>query len=54
VLIPADRHAPLRQRMALMPGASESARALYAWLQGEEAREILARFGFQPPTADGA
>jgi len=50
VLIPADRHAPLRQRMALMPDAGESARALYAWLQGEEAREILARFGFQPPT----
>ncbi|SFT40745.1 molybdate ABC transporter substrate-binding protein [Halomonas saccharevitans] len=50
VLIPDDRHAPLRQRMALMPDAGASARALYAWLQGKEAREILARFGFQPPT----
>lgn len=50
VLIPADRHAPLRQRMALVPDAGEAARALYAWLQGEEARAILARFGFQPPS----
>ncbi|WP_108445669.1 molybdate ABC transporter substrate-binding protein [Halomonas denitrificans] len=53
VLIPADRHAPLRQRMALVPGAGEAAREFYAWLQGEEAREILARFGFEPPTPTG-
>lgn len=54
VLVPESWHAPLRQRMALMPGAGDAARALYAWLQGEEAGRILERFGFQPPgAADG-
>ena len=49
VLVPADWHAPLRQRMVLMPDAGDAARALYAWLQSEEARAVLARFGFQSP-----
>ncbi|MBB3185144.1 molybdate transport system substrate-binding protein [Halomonas fontilapidosi] len=54
VPIPADWHAPLTQRMALVTGAGESARALYEWLQGEEAGSILERFGFQTPdAADG-
>jgi len=53
VPIPADWHAPLAQRMALVEGASDEARALYAWLQQDTAREILARYGFEPP-ADGA
>ncbi|GAA0627804.1 molybdate ABC transporter substrate-binding protein [Halomonas beimenensis] len=49
VPIPADWHAPLRQRMALLEGSGDTARAFYAWLQGEEARKILARHGFQSP-----
>jgi molybdate transport system substrate-binding protein len=49
VLIPETWHAPLVQRMALIKGAGEGARAFYSWLQGEEAREILTRHGFRVP-----
>lgn len=50
-LIPAEWHAgePLRQRMALMKNAGETARAFYAWLQQPAAREILRRYGFILP-----
>lgn len=51
-LIDADDHAPLRQRMALIAGAGETARAFHDYLQGEVAREILARYGFSPPEVD--
>ncbi|MGM0784095.1 MAG: molybdate ABC transporter substrate-binding protein [Pseudomonadota bacterium] len=53
VLIPADWHAPLVQRMALIEGAGETARAFYAWLQEQEAQVILARYGFSGPDAEG-
>lgn len=49
VPIPEAWHDPLVQRMVLIEGAGETARAFYAWLQQEEAREILARYGFQQP-----
>lgn len=49
VLIPEAWHTPLRQRMALIRGAGETAQAFYAWLQEEPAREILARYGFRLP-----
>ncbi|MEQ5802930.1 molybdate ABC transporter substrate-binding protein [Halomonas sp. H10-9-1] len=49
VLIPESWHAPLIQRMALVEGAGETARAFYAWLQQQEARAILAGYGFRPP-----
>ncbi|MGR2741047.1 molybdate ABC transporter substrate-binding protein [Billgrantia sp. Q4P2] len=49
VLIPEAWHAPLVQRMALVKGAGDTARAFYAWLQLDEAREILARYGFRLP-----
>lgn len=49
VLIPESWHAPLVQRMALVEGAGETARAFYAWLQQEEARGILADYGFRAP-----
>jgi len=49
VLIPEAWHAPLVQRMALVKGAGETARAFYAWLQEEEARTILADYGFRLP-----
>jgi molybdate transport system substrate-binding protein len=52
--IPADWHAaePLRQRMVLTRSAGETARRFYAYLQGPDAREILARHGFAlPPEA---
>jgi molybdate transport system substrate-binding protein len=49
VLIPAQWHAPLRQRVALLKGAGETARAFYAYLQRPAAREVLRRFGFVLP-----
>ncbi|HXG78186.1 MAG TPA: molybdate ABC transporter substrate-binding protein [Methyloceanibacter sp.] len=48
-LIPAEWHAPLRQRMALIKGAGETARAFYAYLQGPDGRAILRRYGFLLP-----
>ena len=49
VLIPEAWHAPLVQRMALIEGAGETARAFYGWLQQPLAREILASYGFRLP-----
>jgi molybdate transport system substrate-binding protein len=48
-LVPASAHTPLRQRMALVKGASAAARDFYRYLQGPDARAALARFGFTLP-----
>jgi molybdate transport system substrate-binding protein len=47
--LPENWHAPLRQRMALVKGAGETARQFYAFMQGPEARAILQRHGFAIP-----
>jgi molybdate transport system substrate-binding protein len=52
-LISAERHAPLRQRMVLVRGAGETARAFYRFLQQTSSREILARYGFVLPGEPG-
>lgn len=49
VLIPADWHAPLNQRMVLTQNASETATAFYQWLQGDKGRAILRDYGFKAP-----
>ena len=49
VLIPEDYHAPLRQRMALVNGAGETARAFYDYIQQKPARELLRDYGFDLP-----
>ncbi|RAK60632.1 molybdate ABC transporter substrate-binding protein [Phenylobacterium hankyongense] len=49
VPLPADRHQPLRQRMVLLTGAGPTAQAFYRFLQGPQARTILARYGFTLP-----
>lgn len=49
VLLPEDLHEPLRQRMVLVKGAGETARAFYAYLQQPAAREVLLRYGFVLP-----
>ena len=49
VLIPAEWHAPLRQRMVLMKGAGETAKAFYAYLQAPAARLVLRSYGFLLP-----
>ncbi|HET8790124.1 MAG TPA: molybdate ABC transporter substrate-binding protein, partial [Modicisalibacter sp.] len=50
VLIPESWHAPLYQRMVLLPGAGETARGFYEFLQSKPARAILAEFGFAVPS----
>lgn len=51
VLLPEGLHDPLRQRMVLVKGAGETARAFYAYLQLPAAREVFARYGFTLPQA---
>lgn len=46
VPLPDRLHAPLRQRMVLLKGASPAAAAFYGYLQGEVARAVLRRYGF--------
>lgn len=49
VPISRDWHEPLYQRMVLLDGAGEAARAFYAYLQGDEASAIFDDHGFDPP-----
>ncbi len=48
-LIPAEWHAPLNQRMALLPDASAEAQSIFDYLQGDAAKEIFASYGFGLP-----
>jgi molybdate transport system substrate-binding protein len=48
-LVPESAHAPLRQRMALVKGAGDEARAFYRYLQGPAARGVFSRYGFALP-----
>lgn len=48
-MIPADWHAPLRQRMALVKGAGPEAAAFYAYVQQPTARATFRRYGFLLP-----
>ena len=49
VLVPENLHEPLRQRMVLVKGAGETARAFYRYLQQREARVVFQRYGFVLP-----
>ncbi|GLI35560.1 molybdate ABC transporter substrate-binding protein [Desulforhabdus amnigena] len=48
-LIPEDWHEPLRQRMALLKGAGETAKRFYEFVQTPPARQIFIRYGFVLP-----
>jgi len=48
-LIPAEDHAPLRQRMALTARAGPVAARFYDYMQTPPARAILERYGFGLP-----
>ncbi len=48
-LVPDTQHEPIRQRMVLVRGAGEAARALYDFVRGPEGRAILERYGFSVP-----
>lgn len=47
--IPEAAHQPLRQRMVLLDRGNETARIFYAFMQEEEARAIMRRYGFVLP-----
>ena len=47
--LPESLHAPLRQRMVLLAGASPAAADFYRYLQQAPARATLARYGFSAP-----
>ena len=49
VLIPESVHAPIVQRMVLVSGAGETARAFFAYLRSAEAGAILVRYGYALP-----
>ncbi len=46
LVLPADLHAPMRQRMVLLRSASPEAAGFYEFLQGPAARAALERYGF--------
>jgi len=52
VMVPESWHAPLRQRMVLLKKADVTLRQFYDFMQTPEARAILSRYGFAPPTAN--
>lgn len=49
VLLPADEHEPLRQRMVLLKNASATAERFYRYMQNVAVREIMGRYGFVLP-----
>ncbi len=48
-LLPESLHDPIVQRMVLVKGAGDTARQLYEFVLGPEARVILERYGFGIP-----
>ena len=51
--LPGEWHAPLLQRMALMKGAGDAAKAFYAYVRSPPARAILRDCGFALPGETG-
>lgn len=49
VLMPAQLHQPLKQRMVLTTKAGEAARNFYRYLQQPSARKVFERYGFDLP-----
>lgn len=48
-LLPETWHTSLRQRMVLLKGAGDTAKAFYTFVQGPKARAILEKYGFVLP-----
>lgn len=48
-LVPEDWHSPLRQRMVLIKGAGETARAFHDYLLSDTGRDVFQRHGFGLP-----
>jgi molybdate transport system substrate-binding protein len=54
VLLPADAHASLEQKMVLLKSAGPTARAFAAFVVSPKGRAIFARYGFETPPLDAA
>jgi molybdate transport system substrate-binding protein len=54
VLLAADAHAPLAQKMVLLKNAGPTARAFAAFVVSPKGRAILGRYGFGTPPLDAA
>ena len=54
VLLPADAHASLEQKMVLLKNAGSTARAFAAFVVSPKGRAIFARYGFETPPLDAA
>lgn len=48
-VIPAEWHAPLRQRMVLLKNADATAASFYQYMQAPAARAVMRRYGFTLP-----
>lgn len=49
--LPSELHAPLNQRMALMPNASSTTERFYLYLQSDAARAVFTQYGFGLPVS---
>ena len=49
VLVPAEWHDPLKQRMVLMKDAGDGAKAFYAYIRTPAARTLFGKYGFVLP-----
>lgn len=49
--LPSELHAPLNQRMALMPNASSTTERFYLYLQSDTARAVFTQYGFGLPVS---
>lgn len=49
VLLAAEDHLPLRQRMVRLKGANATADAFYAYMQSRPARQVMKQYGFALP-----
>jgi molybdate transport system substrate-binding protein len=50
VLLPAEWHQPLLQRMVLMKNAGDTAKAFYSYVQTPTSRAVFRKFGFVLPS----
>jgi molybdate transport system substrate-binding protein len=49
ILLNAKMYEPIKQRMVLIKGAPQEAKDLYQFMQGAQARAILAKYGYATP-----
>ena len=51
ILVDSKLYSPIQQRMVLIKDAPQEAQDLYQFMQGQQAKSILRKYGFTTPTA---